>query len=108
MDALQLIAGPRRREILGLVADRELAAGEIAQRLGMGFSATSQHLAKLREAGVVVVRREGRQRFYRTNRERLDELAGVLGAMWRDDIDRLAGLAEARAQGSSPPVGTPP
>ncbi len=97
MDTLQLVAGPRRREILGLVRERELPAGEIASALGMSFSATSQHLAKLREAGVLIMRREGRQRFYRTDQARLDEVTRELGAMWRDDLGRLAALAEADA-----------
>ncbi len=102
MDPLQLVAGPRRREILGLVRERELPAGEIAIALGMSFSATSQHLAKLREAGVLVVRREGRQRFYRTDRERLDALTRELGAMWRDDLGRLAALAEESTHAGEP------
>lgn len=97
MDTLQLIAGPRRREILGLCAESELPAGEIAVALGMSFSATSQHLAKLREAGVLAVRRDGRRRLYRTDRARLDELTRELGAMWRDDLGRLARLAAADA-----------
>ena len=99
VDTLQLIAGPRRREILGLVRDRELPAGEIASALGMSFSATSQHLAKLREAGVLIVRRDGRQRLYRTDSQRLDELTRELGAIWREDLGRLAALAEGEADG---------
>ena len=99
MDILQVIAAPRRREILGLVRDRELPSGDIAERLGMSASATSQHLAKLREAGVVVERRSGRQRLYRTDRARLEELSRDLSSMWGSDLDRLAALAEAATQG---------
>ncbi len=95
MDALQLIAAPRRREILGLVRDRELPAGDIAARLGMSASATSQHLAKLRQAGVLIERRSGRQRFYLADRARLDEISRGLSSMWAGDLDRLTALAEA-------------
>lgn len=98
MDTLQLISGPRRRDIIGLVRAHELPAGEIAARLGMSASATSQHLARLREAGVLFERREGRQRFYRADEARLDALVRLLGSMWRDDVGRLASLAEAGAQ----------
>ena len=94
MDPLQVVTEPRRREILRLVADEELPAGEIAERLGASFSATSQHLARLREAGVVLVRRDGRRRLYRTDRARLAEVTRAIEAMWRDDLDRLADLAE--------------
>ena len=95
MDALQVVAAPRRREILRIVWDEELPAGAIAARLGASFSATSQHLARLREAGVVVVRRDGRRRLYRTDRARLAEVTSALESMWRDDIDQLASVAEA-------------
>jgi DNA-binding transcriptional ArsR family regulator len=37
----------------------------------VSFSAVSQHLARLRDAGVVTVRRDGRRRFYRVERESL-------------------------------------
>ena len=95
MDALQVVAEPRRRAILRLVWDQELPAGAIAAQLGASFSATSQHLARLREAGVVIVRRDGRRRLYRTDRARLAEVTSALDSMWRDDIDRLAAAAEA-------------
>lgn len=99
MDALQVVTAPRRREILGLVRDHELPAGAIAVRLGLTASATSQHLAKLREVGVLIERRAGRQRFYRTDTQRLDAISRGLSGMWGGDLDRLAALAEAAAQG---------
>ena len=45
MDALQVVGDPRRREILRLVWDRELGAGEIAGRFPVTFGAVSQHLS---------------------------------------------------------------
>ena len=93
-DALTLVAEPRRREILRLVWDRERSAGEIAERLPVTFGAVSQHLALLREAGIVSVRREGRRRLYRADRRALGELAPALEAMWAASLDRLARAAE--------------
>lgn len=94
MDALQVIAEPRRREILRLVWDSEVSAGGIAARFDISFPAVSQHLAVLREAGFVTVRRDGTRRLYRADREGLGELADVLQRMWEDTIDELAALAE--------------
>jgi DNA-binding transcriptional ArsR family regulator len=94
MDALQVIAEPRRREILRLVWDEEASAGEIAARFDVSFPAVSQHLAVLREAGFVSVRREGTRRLYRADREQLGDLAQVLQAMWASAVDELAALAE--------------
>lgn len=95
MDALQVIAEPRRREILRLVWDAEVSAGDIASRFDVSFPAVSQHLAVLREAGFVTVRRDGTRRLYRADRERLGGLADVLQRMWEEKIDELAALAEA-------------
>jgi len=93
-DALTLVAEPRRREILHLVWDRERSAGEIAAHFPVTFGAISQHLGVLREAGLVRVRRDGRRRLYRADREMLGGLAPALEAMWAASLDRLAEAAQ--------------
>jgi DNA-binding transcriptional ArsR family regulator len=95
MDAFQLVSQPQRREILRLVWDRELSAGEIAGRFDVTFGAISQHLRLLRDAGFVRARRDGNHRLYRADRERLGPLAVALEAMWSDTLDRLAAAVEA-------------
>jgi DNA-binding transcriptional ArsR family regulator len=94
VDPIAVIAAPRRREILRLVWDRELRAGDIAAALPVTFGAVSQHLSVLRDAGIVNVRREGTYRYYRANRQRIGPLAAVLEAYWSDALDRLAAEAE--------------
>jgi DNA-binding transcriptional ArsR family regulator len=81
-DPLSLLAEPKRQEILRLVWGRELAAGEIAACFDVTFSAISQHLALLREAGLIRQRREGRKRLYTADRDRLGPLAPALEALW--------------------------
>ncbi len=92
--ALAAIAEPRRREILRLVWRRERAAGDIAAQMTVTFGAVSQHLRVLREAGLVVMRRDGRRRLYRADVEALGPLAAALEAMWADGLGRLKELAE--------------
>ena len=87
MDPLQAIAEPTRRRILGLVWDRELSASEIAEQFDSTFGAVSQHLSVLRDANLVVLRREGNRRYYRADREALE-------AMWRDTLRGLARTIE--------------
>lgn len=98
MDALQVVAEPRRRAILRLVWDRELAAGDIAARFDVSFPAVSQHLAVLRDAGFVSVRRDGRARLYRTDRKALGPLRPMLEKMWGEKLDRLVALIEEEKQ----------
>ncbi|MGH8912357.1 MAG: ArsR/SmtB family transcription factor [Acidimicrobiia bacterium] len=90
MDALQVIAEPRRRQILALVWDKEMAAGEIAARSDVTFGAVSQHLSVLRGAGFVSVRRDGNRRLYLADKDRLGPLSDVLEVMWSQAIDDLA------------------
>jgi DNA-binding transcriptional ArsR family regulator len=88
------VAEPRRREILRLVWDHELSAGEIASRFDVSFAAVSQHLAVLRDAGAVTVRRQGRHRLYRADRDALQDFGPALERMWSAKLARLADLAE--------------
>lgn len=64
---LDAISSPIRREILWLVRDRELPAGEIASAFDVSASTISEHLAVLRAAGLVRMRVDGSFRRYRTD-----------------------------------------
>ncbi len=94
MDALKVVAEPRRQEILRLVWEEELPVGTLVERLGISYGGVSQHLGLLREAGFVQVRRAGKQRFYRADVARLGPLKEVLESFWSGRLDRLAELAE--------------
>jgi DNA-binding transcriptional ArsR family regulator len=93
---LDAISNPRRREILRLVWERELSAGEIAARFDVSWPAVSQNLGVLRKAGLVTERRDANRRFYRADRGALGSLEAVLEEMWSQDLDRLARLVEER------------
>jgi len=63
---LKLLANPHRLLILcRLVAQRELSVGELGAAVGLGQSALSQHLARMREDGIVATRRDAQTVFYR-------------------------------------------
>ena len=94
MDPLRVIAAPRRLRILQLVWDRELAAGEIAAEFDVTWSAISQHLTVLKEAGFLVERREGTSRYYRTDQAALGSLRSVVEEHWRSGLGRVRDLAE--------------
>jgi DNA-binding transcriptional ArsR family regulator len=95
-DLLAILQSPRRREILRLCWDDAVPAGRIRDALpDVTFGAVSQHLAVLRDAGFVNVRRAGNQRYYRTDRHALGPLAQALEAMWSSSLDRLAAAVEA-------------
>jgi DNA-binding transcriptional ArsR family regulator len=92
---LAAIASPRRREILRLVWDHEVAAGDIhAAMPDVSFGAVSLQLRALSEAGLVEVRRAQRHRFYSARRDALGPVGAVLEGMWDDALWRLKLRAE--------------
>ena len=95
MEPLQVIAAPRRLRILELVWDQELSAGEIAAQFEVSWSAVSQHLRVLKEAGFVVERRRGTSRIYRADKDALGPLRAIVADHWRRGLGRVKELAEA-------------
>jgi DNA-binding transcriptional ArsR family regulator len=91
---VQALNDPRRREILRLVRDRELAASEIASRFDVTRPAISQHLTVLKNAGLISERRDGPRRIYRARPEGLSELRGFLEGFWATNLGELRREAE--------------
>ena len=77
---LTALSSPVRREILGLIWDRELSAGEIAAAFPVTKPTISQHLAVLREAGLAESTAVGTSRRYRARQEALRGLRAALGS----------------------------
>jgi DNA-binding transcriptional ArsR family regulator len=94
--ALKAIAAPRRRQILALVRDGELSAGEIAAHFDVTRPAVSQHLTVLKEAGLVSERRNGTKRLYQARPEGLAQLKAFLDEFWGDGLEALKREAERK------------
>ncbi|MFF0964741.1 ArsR/SmtB family transcription factor [Streptomyces sp. NPDC003703] len=78
---LKAVADPSRYRLLWALSGRELSVSALAGILGAHVAATSQHLAKLRTAGLVTTRREGTRIYYRAAAVRaLLEEAQLVGA----------------------------
>ncbi len=92
--AAHAIAEPTRREILRLVRDDERTVNEIAEHFSVTRPAISQHLAVLRDAELVTVRRDGRRRFYRARPEGLADLRTWLDEYWRTSLRDLKAAVE--------------
>jgi DNA-binding transcriptional ArsR family regulator len=96
-DALRALTEPRRRAILQLVAHDELPAGQIAAEFDVTRPAVSQHLAVLKNAGLVSERRDGARRLYRARPEGLAALREMLDSMWASSLDLARQLVEDEA-----------
>ncbi|MGH9028082.1 MAG: metalloregulator ArsR/SmtB family transcription factor [Acidimicrobiales bacterium] len=73
------LTSPVRREILSLIWDREIPAGEIASAFEVTKPTISQHLAVLRSAGLVTMTAVGTSRRYRARQDVLHGLHAALG-----------------------------
>jgi DNA-binding transcriptional ArsR family regulator len=70
VEVFRMLADPTRIRLLWALRDvDELSVGELAARVGKPAPAVSQHLAKLRLARLVRVRRQGTQMFYRAENQ---------------------------------------
>jgi len=92
------LAEPRRRQILAMVRERELSAGEIAAGFDVSRPAVSQHLTVLRGAGLLSERRQGTSRYYRARPEGLAGLRDFMDEFWTDRLERLKLAAELEQQ----------
>lgn len=91
------IGSPRRQEILRLLWDQELTAGDIHRAMpDVTFGAVSLQLKTLAGAGLVESRAEAQYRVYRVRREAIGPLASMLEAMWADRLWQLKLKAELR------------
>lgn len=96
-DPFNAIAEPRRRDILEYLAPRERAVGDIVLALGLAQPSVSKHLKVLRDVGLVDLRRDGRQVFYRMNPDQirpLHEWTGRFERYWRTQLKRIKERAE--------------
>lgn len=93
----QALADPSRRAIFQSLTHGEAAVKDLTGRFNISQPAISQHLAALKDAGLVVGRREGRCVYYRVEPQGLKPLIDWIAhyrAFWTDHIDRLEQLLE--------------
>ena len=91
-DAFGAIAHPVRRSLVTALAGGDKPVRELAATVTVSRPAVSQHLAVLRDVGLVSEQRHGRERRYHLHPERLDEVRKwmhTLDRFWDDRLDRL-------------------
>ena len=101
-DVFNAIAEPRRRQIVELLARRgAVAVGTLVVALGFPQPAASKHLSVLRKVGVVAVSKQGRERVYNLEAEKLKTIHDWVKAfaeLWGHQLDRIKERAEHRAR----------
>jgi DNA-binding transcriptional ArsR family regulator len=91
-DPFNAVAEPKRRRILEALGPAERSVNEIVEALGWPQPMVSKHLAVLKKAGLVRERRDGRQRLYRVNMEKLKPIYDWVTPFeryWSESYERL-------------------
>jgi DNA-binding transcriptional ArsR family regulator len=96
-DVFVAIADPTRRALLDLLRTGEQPVKQLAEPFAMSLPAISQHLQVLCEAGLVEMRKAGRQRLYRLNPEPLKQISDWIAdyeQFWQEKLDALGNYLE--------------
>ena len=91
-DAFNAVAEASRRAILDALGTGEASVGQLVDRLGLTQPQVSKHLGVLREVGLVLVRVDGRHRWYRVNGPALEPIhdwVRTFERTWNTRLDRL-------------------
>jgi DNA-binding transcriptional ArsR family regulator len=105
-DAFSAVAEASRRDLLDAIGTGEVTVGELVDRVGLSQPQVSKHLGVLRAVGLVLVRVDGRHRWYRVNGPELQPIHDWVRHFertWNARLDRLDDLlAELQAPEDNP------
>jgi DNA-binding transcriptional ArsR family regulator len=105
-DVFQAISDPTRREIIGLVARQSLNLNSIAGNFDMSRPAISQHIKILTECGLVVIKKQGRERYCEAHLQQLSLVSGWVEQyrqLWATRFDSMDDiLEELKAKAKKP------
>ena len=92
------IADPKRLLIINELRDGPMTVGDLAESLQISQSNTSQHLAVLRQAGVVSTRRDGINVYYKLRSERISDACAITRQILLDRLqDQMAFMTDDHA-----------
>ena len=87
LQSVKVLADENRLRMIGYLSNQEHNVGELADLLGLTEPTISHHLTRLREAGMVNLRTDGNQRFYRLNEGSLRRLSQQVAGLTHVDMD---------------------
>jgi DNA-binding transcriptional ArsR family regulator len=101
-DIFQALAHPTRIAILELLADGELSAGTLIDKLNMEQANVSQHLAVLRAKHLVSTRKSGNQVFYTVRDPLINEVLALMRTYFHAHLKESLGMLDAMENSANP------
>ncbi|KAA0988930.1 ArsR/SmtB family transcription factor [Dyadobacter aurulentus] len=96
-DVFQAIADPTRRQIIDILSDQSMNLNAVSSHFEISRPAISKHIKILTECGLVVIRREGRERYCSADVRKLGEIDQWLNRhrkFWNSKLDALGDFLE--------------
>ncbi len=87
-EAFKALADPTRRSILQMLRSGEMTAGELSQRFDMSKPSVSHHFSVLKQADLVVSRKDGQQIYYSLNTTVVEDLLTIIWDLFSDDREQ--------------------
>ena len=91
-DVYQAISDPTRRQIISLIAHQPMNLNAIADNFDVSRPAISQHIKILTECGMIIIRKQGRERFCEARLDTLQEVSAWVGQykqFWHEKFNAL-------------------
>ncbi len=101
-DVFQAIADPTRREIINLIAHQSLNLNAIAENFDVSRPAISQHIKVLTECGLIIIKKQGRERYCEAKLQQLSAVSDWVEQyrkLWEQRFDALDGVLEKMKTG---------
>lgn len=98
-DVFQAIADPTRRDIIHLIAHRTLTPNALSEKFDVSRQAISKHLQILTACGLIVVKQQGRERYYEAKLDSLDDVSEWVNSqrqVWNARFDKMEKLLNAQ------------
>ena len=95
-DICHILAHPKRLEVIDKLRTRELSVTELAEALEISQSNLSQHLALMRERGILTTRRDGLNVFYSLSNPKITQACDLMRQVLLEHLEAGAELARER------------
>lgn len=92
----QTLANPKRLEIIDQLRSGDMSVTELAEALGISQSNLSQHLAIMRQKGIVTTRREGLSVYYRLSNPKITQACDLMRQVLLEHLETSAELARGK------------
>ena len=90
----QTLSNPKRLEVIDCLRDGELTVTRLAEAINISQANLSQHLALMREKGILIARREGSNVYYRLSNPKITQACDLMRQVLLEHLESDAGLVE--------------